>query len=100
MKRFPSLGALALTLALVAACSGARVVPQTTYEQTALSVRPQELRISRGKLELKFTFVNHSEKVMFVDRDQMSVRLADGSTRSRYKGTWAGMGNGTHTIPP
>ena len=94
---------LLVVMALVAAIGcgrSARVLGPADYNNGGLAILPQELELSRGKLELKFTFINHTDKVMYVDRDQMMVRLSDGSTRARHKGTWMGMASGTHTIPP
>jgi hypothetical protein len=85
---------------VVLGCSGALVTPPPRYDTGGVAVLPQELKIRRGKLELKFTFVNRTDKVMHVDRDQMMVRLPDGSVRGRFKGTFSGMGRSTHTLMP
>ncbi len=101
MRFLLSLLLLASVLVVTPACKkGARVMAPPGYDAGGLVIAVQEVNLDDDKLELKLTFINRTGKVMYVDRDQMMVRLADGSTRARHKGTWMGMANPTHTIQP
>src|SRR5258708_16348956 len=72
------------------------------YDTEALAITVSSIQMSDDRLVFKLMFWNHTDKLMLIDRDKMTVKLPDGTTRARYKGMMVGFGftPGTHQIAP
>ena len=90
---------VAFFAALVVACTSYRVEGPGGYSHKGVIITPQLLEVKGSKLRLRFTFVNHTEEEIVVDRNQMQLMLPDGQVMARFKGTWGGMTKGFHQIP-
>lgn len=77
-----------------------QATPVGAYEEGALAIGVQKIEVDDEKLVLKLTFINRTDKQMMVDRNQLQLRMPDGSLRSRYTGTFGGLTNAVHTIMP
>ncbi|NUP05500.1 MAG: hypothetical protein HOW73_05520 [Polyangiaceae bacterium] len=90
---------LAIALfAFVVGCSSYRVEGPGTYSHDGVIITPQQLEMRGSKLRLRFTFVNHTEHEIMVDRNQTQLVLPDGQVVGRFKGTFGGMTKGFHKI--
>lgn len=102
-KRLPTLFFAAFTVlapALGAGCGHAHaIVAATPYAAPELEIQVQDINMDDEKLQLKLTFVNHTQSVMTVDRNQLKLSVG-GRLQTRFTGKLSGMTSGIHTIPP
>lgn len=99
MKR----GLIAVLVATMAAtapaCRPSYVVEGPgAYSHRGVVVTPQLLEVRGKKLRLRFTFANHTDEGITVDRDQMALVHPDGHELARFKGTFGGITSGAHQI--
>jgi hypothetical protein len=93
-------------LVLVTIGCGPSVHYQTpSYEnQSGLSIKVQSVKYDDDQLQLRLFFENHTPQTMVVNRDTLTVRLPDGSVRTRERHeAWlfgAVVGDPTHLLPP
>jgi hypothetical protein len=87
-------------LSMVVGCGPKYVITAAAYDQGGLAINVNDTKLDDGKLQLRLTFINKTGKMMMVDRDQMQVRVADGTMIPRYAGSgWMGIRTpGTHVI--
>jgi hypothetical protein len=82
--------------------------PADGYDHQGVQIIAQKLQLafsvanSNQKLVTEFVFINNTKELLIVDRDQMTLRLGDGSTRRRYAGArpFGGGSSSAHTIAP
>ena len=67
-----------VAIVLVVGCAAYPVEGPGIYNHEGVMVTPQLLEVKGSKLRLRFTFANHSDKEIVVDRSQMSLILPDG----------------------
>ncbi len=74
-------------------------VVASPYSAPELEIQVQEIKLSGEKLEFKLVFVNRTQNVMNVDRNQIKL-AAGGQVLTRFTGRFGGMTSGAHTIAP
>lgn len=101
--RLPALFlAAAVSLAPVYATGCRRstaAVVAAPYNAPELEIQVQQIQLSGDKLEFKLVFVNRTQNVMSVDRNQIKL-AAGGQVLARYAGRFGAMASGIHTIAP
>jgi hypothetical protein len=74
-------------------------VAAVPYNAPELEIQVQEIKLDDEKLQFKLMFVNRTQSVMQVDRNQIKL-VAGGRTLTRFTGRFGGMTSGIHTIGP
>ncbi len=102
-NRLPTLFFSAFVLlapALGAGCGQAHaIVAAAPYAAPELEIQVQDINMDDEKLKLKLTFVNHTQSVMQVDRNQLKLAVG-GRLQTRFTGKLSGMTSGLHTLQP
>src|SRR6185503_13964474 len=80
-------------------CQHYAVYGPAKYDHDGVTIIAQRLELKKRKLRLRFTFANHTDEQITVDRNQMTLKYPDGGEVGRFKGTFGGVTSGRHVIP-
>ncbi len=96
---------LAMVVALALGCGPGIHYQAPAYDnQNGLTIHVQSIDVEDDQLKLRLTFQNNTNKVMMINRDLLTIKLPDGSVRTRDRGMYGLFGNvgseTTHMLPP
>lgn len=101
MRKLAALLVVALYVALGSGCKQSyHVEGPPSYSHNGIVVIPQVLEMKGSKLKLRFTFANHLDDEITIDKNQMVLRLPEGSEQGRHAGTFGKFGSGRHVVQP
>ncbi|MFO0556159.1 MAG: hypothetical protein U0271_47720 [Polyangiaceae bacterium] len=90
-------GSLAAAPALTG-CAHYAVYGPASYDHGGVEIITQKLEYRSHKLRLRFTFVNHTDQEIVVDRNQITIAYADGAEVGRAVGRFGHVTSGRHKI--